>query len=302
MVDFRKEQILSVRRKKKRMRKIVLSALVVFFCSLIGFNLYINESFGITYYTVCSEKIGSDIRAVLLADLHCKEYGHKNEKLVEAIAEQKPDMILIAGDMVNYDNRDISVAVELCRDLVEIAPVYYCYGNHEAVLMHGLPESERLAVDEYIRQTGTTFFYNNFITATVNGNTIEIGGFQGTSHGEGFEEWIKNPLEEFEASDHFKLLISHFPGLYYEGIKADVNADLAVAAHYHGGLIRLPIFGGLYHPDDGFFPRYSGGEYRLEHATLIVSRGLGDHEWIPRINNQPELVVIDITGKEGMQE
>lgn len=90
MEDFRKEQILSVRRKKKRMRKIVLSALVVFFCSLIGFNLYINESFGITYYTVCSEKIGSDIRAVLLADLHCKEYGHKNEKLVEAIAEQKP--------------------------------------------------------------------------------------------------------------------------------------------------------------------------------------------------------------------
>lgn len=87
----------------------------------------------------------------------------------------------------------------------------------------------------------------------MNGNTIEIGGFQGTSHGEGFEEWIKNPLEEFEASDHFKLLISHFPGLYYEGIKADVNADLAVAAHYHGGLIRLPIFGGLYHPDDGFF-------------------------------------------------
>lgn len=301
MNELRLEQIEKLKKKRKKQRRCML--LGFFICVIIGFiafNIYKNQYFETTYYTIYSSKIDSSIRAVVIADLHCREYGEDNKELLNEIRDQKPDIILIAGDLVTYEEKDVSVAVSLCNNLVEIAPVYYCYGNHEAVLMHDSLEWERVPIDQYVIQKGLTFFYNNYVTTNINGNVISIGGFLGTPNGDGYENWAES-LEEFEEQENFKLLISHFPGTFYDNVKADIDADLAVAAHYHGGLIRIPGIGGLYHPDDGLFPRYSGGKYMLENAVLIVSRGLGNHEWIPRINNQPELVIIDILGKKGRE-
>ena len=60
---------------------------------------------------------------------------------------------------------------------------------------------------------------------------------------------------------------------------------------------RLPEAGGLYHGDTGFFPKYSGGMYQLRNGTIFVSRGMGGHNGLPRVNNRPELAVIDINGR-----
>ena len=75
----------------------------------------------------------------------------------------------------------------------------------------------------------------------------------------------------------------------------DAPFDLALAGHTHGGIVRLPKIGPLYTAEEGFLPDYAGGSYTLaNNATLIVSRGLGDSSRAPRINNVPELSVIDI--------
>lgn len=58
---------------------------------------------------------------------------------------------------------------------------------------------------------------------------------------------------------------------------------------------------GMYHGDTGLFPRYSGGMYSLPHSTLFVSRGMGGHSRLPRVNNRPELAVIDINGRQDTQ-
>lgn len=109
-------------------------------------------------------------------------------------------------------------------------------------------------------------------------------------------------MEELEAAadSDFKILVSHHPDLYYKEL-ADAEVDLALAAHYHGGQISIPGLGGLYHPNAGFFPRYAEEVHQLEHAELIVSRGLGNHGLIPRVNNKPELVVITVNG-DGKKE
>lgn len=73
------------------------------------------------------------------------------------------------------------------------------------------------------------------------------------------------------------------------------DIDLSVSGHFHGGQLRLPGGAGLFHKGDGFFPKYCYGKFELSGGELIVSRGLGNHEKIPRINNKPELVVIDIS-------
>ena len=112
-----------------------------------------------------------------------------------------------------------------------------------------------------------------------------------------FEEFVGNFFDEYEKSRDFKLLLAHYPSLYYEAL-ADGDIDLGICGHYHGGQVRLPFMGGLYHGDTGFFPKYNGGMYVLPNSTIFVSRGLGGHSGLPRINNRPELAVIDINGRQ----
>ena len=71
------------------------------------------------------------IRIVHLSDLHSWEFGEGNQELVGMVTEQSPDLILMTGDMLDKSDEDAAVACALIKDLAEIAPVYYGYGNHE---------------------------------------------------------------------------------------------------------------------------------------------------------------------------
>ena len=130
---------------------------------------------------------------------------------------------------------------------------------------------------------------------TIHKTPFLIGGL--TTAVEGYEEYGAAFFEEYEKSDAFKLLISHYPSLYYEAL-ADAAVDLGICGHYHGGQFRLPVIGGLYHGDTGLFPKYNGGMYQIDNGTIFVSRGMGGHNGLPRINNRPELAVIDINGRQ----
>lgn len=72
-----------------------------------------NSTFETTFYRVTSEKIGENIRAVVLADLHNNVFGQDNEPLVFKIRQLEPDVILMAGDMINGDDPDVSGILEL---------------------------------------------------------------------------------------------------------------------------------------------------------------------------------------------
>ena len=97
-------------------------------------------------------------------------------------------------------------------------------------------------------------------------------------------EWLEN----FCAVEKPKILLCHHPEYYVPYIqKADI--DLTVCGHAHGGQWR--IFGrGIYAPGQGLFPKYTAG---VLDQKCVISRGLGNHTWIPRIFNRRELVIID---------
>ena len=70
-----------------------------------------------------------------------------------------------------------------------------------------------------------------------------------------------------------------------------------LSGHTHGGIVRVPILGPLYTHEGGLFPErnecYVSGRYSFSEGTLIVSPGL-DNSNLFRINNEPELTIIDI--------
>lgn len=282
-------------RRRRRFRTVFVIFLAIALLFGAGCCL-LSDELEVTFHHLYSPKIagGESIRVVVLSDLHNREFGSDNTDLVDRITVLKPDIIAIAGDMVNADDGNLDVVLALCGKLTGIGPVYYSPGNHESNLMYekGSP------IEEKLLEQGVHVLVNRAEEVTVHRTPLLIGGL--TTSTEGYELYGAEFFKEYEKSNAFKLLIAHYPSLYYEAL-ADGEVDLGISGHYHGGQIRLPVLGGLYHGDAGFFPMYSGGMYQLSNGTLFVSRGMGGHNGFPRINNRPELAVIDINGRLGSE-
>lgn len=278
--------------RKRTRKRIFLWAFLIVVLALCGIHLFSNE-LETTFYHLYSPKIrgAENTRLVILSDLHNREFGSGNKKLTKQIEILKPDLIVIAGDMVNADDDNLGIILSLCEKLVEIAPVYYSPGNHENHLLY----EKEIPLEEKLEEKGVHVLVNRAEAVTIHRTPFLIGGL--TTAPEGYGEFGEEFIKEYEKSEDFKLLISHYPGLYYESL-ADKEIDLGVCGHYHGGVVRIPGLGGLYHGDTGFFPKYSGGMYDLSSSTVFVSRGMGGHSGFPRINNRPELAVIDINGRK----
>lgn len=280
----------------KGKRRVFLWGLLVVALLVCGGRWLLSDQLETTFYHVYSPKVteGENIRVVVLSDLHNGEFGLGNADLLEQIRALGPDVIAAAGDMVNSDEDNLDIILTLCKGLVEIAPVYYSPGNHESNLMYekGSP------IESLLLELGVHVLVNRAEEVTIHRTPLLIGGL--TTSPEGYEEYGARFFQEYEKSGMFKLLIAHYPSLYYEYL-ADGHVDLGISGHYHGGQIRLPVIGGVYHGDTGLFPRYSGGMYSLPHSTLFVSRGMGGHSRLPRVNNRPELAVIDINGRQDTQ-
>lgn len=280
---------------KRRGRLLLYGFLAAVVLAAAGHYMF-SEELETTFYHLYSPKVaaGENIRVVVLSDLHNREFGPDNADLLERIAALNPDLIAVAGDMVNADEENLDVVLTLCSGLVEIAAVYYSPGNHESNLMYekGSP------IESLLLERGVHVLVNRAEEADIHRTPLLIGGL--TTSTEDYEEYGAEFFEEYENSSAFKLLIAHYPSLYYEYL-ADGNIDLGICGHYHGGQFRFPVVGGLYHGDTGLFPKYNAGMYKLANGTNFVSRGMGGHNGLPRINNRPELAVIDINGRQETQ-
>lgn len=211
--------------------------------------------------------------------------------MVARIRALKPDIIAITGDMNDKKSDDTHVVTDLCAQLVEIAPVYYVPGNHEWPKI--VFEGSTLASD--LEALGVHFLADKYETVTIGSNTLLIGGIAEAPVS--YEKYASGFLEDFAAQPGYKMLLVHYPEYYAEDTGALIgkDIDMALCGHAHGGQVRLPFLGALYTPDQGFLPDLTEGVQTISGTKVIISRGLGDDvgQILPRINNPPELVIID---------
>ena len=284
----------------KRLLKItaVFFALLLIFVAAAGAFLLtsqsaVNDDYQITFYQVASDKINQPFRIALLSDLHNNVYGKNNQPLVRDIARLKPDLIIMAGDMVNSYEADYHVTTDLIRALheAEIAPIYFGYGNHD--LNYFLNSSKNIESD--LTQAGAIVLRDKYKTISVNGNTVTIGGLASSTK---IYKQYNSPrfIQRFEATEGFRLLICHRPEFFLSVFdeKTPLDADMALCGHAHGGQVRIPGIGALFAPDQGFLPDLTEGVHTIGECKVVISRGLGGRKWQVRINNKPELVVIDV--------
>lgn len=267
----------------------ILLAVDLMIISLWHYILHEQNSLEVSFYHLQSDNVESGFRIVQLSDLHLHEFGEKNAELVDWVRRLSPDIIVITGDMNNHFDDDTHVVTELCSQLVKITDVYYVMGNHEWV-----DHIDRhTTIKKDIVATGVTMLQNSYVVTELNGNRVVIGGL--VNEVPNFDKY-EGPkfMSKFMDEEGFKLLLVHYPE-YFLGKLNDYKIDLAMCGHTHGGIVRLPVLGGLYASDQGWFPKLYEGMNTVDGGSVVVvSRGLGGSSSIPRINNNPELVVVDV--------
>lgn len=254
---------------------IVLSFLI---CLLVSYYaLYLTENKAYV-------KIINNTNLIILSDLHDSSFGKNNAKLIDKVRQCEPDVIFTVGDMVSEYNKDYSYLSPLYQSLAEIAPVYCSLGNHE--LSH--PESEKI---KGILKEHATLLDNEYTETNINGTDVRIGGLMGY-HPDNVE--LNEFVRDFADTEKFTLLLSHCPEYYVWGVD-EVKIDLMISGHTHGGQVIVPFKGGLYAPEQGYFPYYDYGVFYEENTTLVITRGLGtSKQKVPRFNNPPEILCLTL--------
>lgn len=250
-------------------------------------------------YEIRSDKITKPCKMVLLADLHNKSFGRENHRLIAAIDEISPDGILVAGDMLTaWRGADYSHALSLMESLAARYKIYYGMGNHEYRLgfypeefpgkyegyLSGLKD---VGIDPLINETACLPEWN----IAVCGAQIDWTYYKHFRRASMEDSYLPKLLGK-PREDMFQVLIAHNP-VYFDAYAA-WGADLVVSGHVHGGIMRLPVLGGVLSPALTLFPRYDGGIFHENKSIMILSRGLSSHTPPIRIFNPGELIVIDL--------
>ena len=289
------------------MIKIILIIVAVFIVYCLIEMIRELRDFRVTKYRICSQKLNGikrEKKIIFLSDLHNRMYGEENERLLESIRNQHPDLILIGGDMlVRKDGNSYDKTVHFLAKLPGICPVYCANGNHEQKLKE-LPDKYEQSYEEYkkaLTASGIHMLENASETVKLEDVPVKLSGLEiplGAYARFGRKELSLKEITDRigEHGDDYQILLAHHPGYMKEYLA--YGADLILGGHYHGCVVQLPGIGGVISTNFTLFPKYSGGIYPEGEQTAVVSRGLGTHSVPLRLWNWPELIVLELSGNE----
>lgn len=272
-----------------------------------------NDTLETTSYEITNQKLPASFdgyRIVMLTDLHSKVFGNRNDVLIKSVEEAEPDIVLVCGDTLNSRDRSDfgAVFLDLCRVLSKSYPVYIVYGNHEQ-RRADLNNIERTYA-KLVEAAGGQMLTGKKVALSRAGETINLYGLDlpyiyyiplnrgalslfTPEEERYFAEDVVQVLGEADSSQ-FNLLLTHNPKRF--AAYADWGADLVLSGHEHGGIIRLPLIGGLATSPASTTDRtrYDAGLFERNGRQIIVGRGLGGAVIPYRIFNRPEVVAVTL--------
>ena len=278
---------------------ILITIIVTVAVILVGVILYDSSRFVVQNFQVSDRRIKKHGRAVVLADLHNKRYGRDNEKLINAIREQEPDFIFVAGDILTAKpGKSLKPALQLLDVLVKEYPVYYGNGNHE-YRMKLYPETYGDMAERYgqaLAEMGIEPLVNSHVVLSeyglaVYGLEIEREYYKRFQIRKMDEDYLYHTLGQ-APEGMYTVLLAHNPDYFPQ--YAAWGAELVLSGHAHGGVVRVPVLNrGIIAPSLRLFPKYDGGIFTEGKSTMVLSRGLGMHTIPIRLFNPAELWVVE---------
>lgn len=254
-----------------------------------------NQSLTATEYSVTDAQIPpafDGFRIAQISDLHNTVFGEDNQELLNLLTQTQPDIIAITGDLVDFKRTDMDAAFSFVREAMKIAQCYYVAGNHEPNI--GIEEYR--VFESQLRKLGVRVLNDDRYSLIRDAQTLTLAGIGDPVYSDLYGGIANNmfPWDIWELTEpgDYTVLLCHRPEFLEAYAMAEV--ELVLTGHAHGGQIRFPFTQGLWAPNQGFFPQYTSGMYVENATTMIVSRGLGNSTFPFRINNRPEIVVVEL--------
>ncbi|MBQ6631211.1 MAG: metallophosphoesterase [Romboutsia sp.] len=257
---------------------------------IIAFLHWQNNDIVITDIDINNRNIPSNFdkfKILQVSDLHNKEFGKNQNKLVNLTNKINPDIIVVTGDAIDSRKTNMDIAIGYLSQIAKIYPTYYVSGNHE----RRIKEYNRF--EELLIQNNVKVLNNQYENIKIGNEEISLIGMKDISFIKSKDkrkEYLSTLKDIKKAvNNDFTILLSHRPEII--DIYSESKVDLVFTGHAHGGQIRLPFTDGLFAPNQGLLPRYTSGKFKKGNTEMIVSRGLGNSLFPFRIFNRPELIV-----------
>ena len=286
------------------MYKIIFIFIGIFILMYLYIKYNVN-TLEVTKYVVENKKVPKEFdgyNIVQISDLHSKLFGENNKKLIQKIKSLNPDIVVVTGDLIDGENNNYNVALDFMKEISKLYRVYYIIGNHEQKSLIKKYKDEYKDYFNKLHQIDFVNLDNNKVEIVKGDSNINLYGltvpyscykylFDNQETTSIDIDFLEEKLVKVDR-EQFNILLAHTPFYFDEYEKW--GADLTLCGHVHGGIVRLPLVGGLLSPARKFFPKYDLGEYIKNKSTMIVSKGLGGSKVLIRVNCKPEIVNIKL--------
>ena len=253
----------------------------------LGFLFWDNKRISVRRYEVKLRRLGGGFKIVQISDLHNQVFGKNQRHILEKVREEKPDVIVITGDLVDFRHTNIEIALDMVRQLKKIAPVYMVTGNHELWSPQWSELKQELEKEKILLDGKRVVLRKN--KEKINLWGIADPGNQVEESSDFFGDDLRVMTSKMNQNE-VNVLLSHRPEKFKDHV--DNSFDVVLSGHAHGGQARLPILGGLVAPHQGILPNFDAGVFKQGRTWMVVSRGLGNSLIPLRVFNNPEIVSI----------
>ena len=265
------------------------SQLIAFRAACLGgvaarwsFSCGLHGRFGVTRHEIRVPKEKGLCEPLVLAfvsDLHAGPTTDPRmfEVLHRAIEGEKPDVILLGGDYVSFNARDVGAFTNVLSRWQPRLGKYAVLGNHDLW-------TDDEYISERLTEAGARVLVNESATLAAPFDCVSVCGID--------DPWTGDAdlVQAFTKAQPIKIFLTHSPDGLLLLNKQDF--DVGFAGHTHGGQVALP--GGIPILDAGgpLARKYNRGRFEVEpHGPLIVGLGVGCSNLPIRLNADPELIL-----------
>lgn len=262
--------------------------MIIIALSIIFMILYIYmqiNSVVVKSYKIPVENLPSSLKGFTilhLSDLHSKEFGGKQKKLLELINKSKYDIVAITGDLIDKRHPVETPVKDLIKGLQR--PIYFVPGNHEWWT--------GFSIKDDLVSLGVQILDNKAIRINREGQHIWLVGVDDPYT----ERDDLNVALKGVDDTSPRILLAHAPNIFPTAIEHEI--DLVLVGHTHGGQVRMPFIGALIAPGQGLFPKWDYGLYSEKKTKMVITGGLGESGLPLRFNIKPEIVLITLVPGE----